>query len=157
MKKSVSATDFARSAAIPPCAPASQKISTPHCSAYLLPDTVGERHFLEHRRRCLIEELAVQRCQREHIVDTALGQRHIARLWPAALGDQPKELPQSLVEVEAFARVGRVHRLIREIAQVLQAVALEIRLAGLDRHVAQLRACLDIEQKEQPVDHAQAL
>ncbi len=68
--------------------------------------------------------------------------------------DQRKELAQGLVEVGAILRGGAVQVGQGQIAQVLQAVAAGVDVAGVDRHVAQLRARLDVEQEDQPVDQA---
>ena len=70
--------------------------------------------------------------------------------------DQRKELAQGLVEVGAVLRGGAVQVGQGQVAQVLQAVAAGVDVAGVDRHVAQLRARLDVEQEDQPVDQAHA-
>ena len=53
--------------------------------------------------------------------------------------------------------MGGVQRLALQIAQRLQAIALEVDLALADGHVAQLGPGLDVEHEEQAVDQAQAL
>ena len=72
------------------------------------------------------------------------------------LAPQPEQPAQRRVEIQAVPSVGRVERLHLQLAQALQAVALEVDLAFADRHVAEFGPRLDVEHEQQPVHHAQA-
>src|SRR3954452_22642710 len=76
---------------------------------------------------------------------------------PAALRHKRKKPPKRLFEVESVTRRVGVERSALEIAQRLEAVALEIHIAFRNRHVAQLWPSLDVEHEEQPVYEAKAL
>ena len=58
------------------------------------------------------------------------------------------------MEIKAVTRLGRTERRGFQLAQVLDAVALEIGF-GFDGCIAQFGACLDVEEKQQPVHEAQ--
>ena len=88
---------------------------------------LGKRTRLSSGVRAVVEQAAVERRQRE---DVRPGHRQLLLCHrPTALRHQREEPPQRLVEIEAVARLRRVQRRQLEIAQRLQAVALEVDLA----------------------------
>jgi len=72
-----------------------------------------------------------------------------------ALPDQAEQLLQTVVEVVAVAGLVGGERGLFQLAQVLDAVALQVGL-GVDGRVAQFGPGLDVEQEQQPVHVAQA-
>ena len=72
-----------------------------------------------------------------------------------AVPDQAEQRPDGMVQVVAVQRLlaGQAHQL--QVAQVFQAVALAVGL-GVERRVAEIRTCLDVEEEQKPVHVAQA-
>ena len=122
-----------------------------------MPHRVGKLDLAEQGQGGVIEQPAIQRGQGEGVAG-ALGQVPQAGLGrqAATLGHQSEQAAQGDIEVLALPgpRVGQGPEL--QVAQALQAVALEVDLALLDGHVAQLGAGLDVEEEQQPIDQAQA-
>ena len=127
-----------------------------------LPQVVGKAQLAQQRQGAVVEQTAVQRRKRKGFARTgdsaAASAAKLALAGAAeagAFGHQLEEPAQGGVEVDAFAGLRRVERLQFEVAQAFQAVALEVDVAFGDGHVAEFRARLDVEQKEQAVDQAQ--
>ena len=121
-----------------------------------LPDMVGEPHLAQQRQRASSNRRLSSGASAK--VSLAPGDRgdqlRLHRLaQAAALRHQLEQAAQRGVEIGAVAGLRRVQRLHLEIAQALQAVALEVDLALADRHVAEFGPRLDVEHEQQPVDH----
>ncbi|MNN24580.1 hypothetical protein D3C81_1380180 [compost metagenome] len=105
--------------------------------------------------------MALQRRDGEAVVEQAImaaTQVELTRRgipsW-VALPDQAKELLEAVVKIETFLGFACGQRGLFQLAQVLDAVALEVGL-GINGRIAQLGPRLDIKHKQQAVHVAQA-
>jgi hypothetical protein len=127
-----------------------------------LPHGIGELHLAQQGHGGIIKQAAVERGQGEgvfgalqgHLVGVA--QAGLLTAHAAAMGHELEQAAQGEVEVFALARLLCWQGLQLQVAQALQAVALEVDLAFVDGHVAQLGPRLDVEHEQQAVHHAQA-
>ncbi len=132
---------------------------------HLLQHAVAQLHAVEQRRRTLPEQGAVESADAEAVPQVRLRVRPFGRRQQVgaaarpdaveAVADQAEQALHGVVQVVAVQRflAGQAHQL--QVAQVLEAVALAVRL-GVDRRVAEVGARLGVEEEEQPVQVAQA-
>ena len=117
-----------------------------------LQDFIAELYAVQQGRCALAEQAAVEGSNLERIVERPSEDVAVAAV--EAVPDQAKQSLDALVDVVAVQGFVADESHEFQVAQVLQAVALAIRL-GVDGRVAKLRKGFDIEQEQQSVHVAQ--